>query len=114
MRQAKVRKIQLSLEVLEKNGLFFDREDFLPHFYNLGFKIDNLNNSHIADYIFANPLNEVILEKLTGEKLHRDAFLYECLKQSGRFAWVGVGSIDLRHECNMDISRIIEHTQHDG
>jgi histidinol phosphatase-like PHP family hydrolase len=114
IRAYKIIRIHAQVERLESNGIHINLDDFVKHFEAIWFDRENLNNAHLAAYVYLNPKNVERIHELTGEEMNQMDFIYECLKFNGRFPWIGIWLEDLRPKCNIDIKELLEHAKTDG
>lgn len=84
-RQVKAKK---QIDLLRENGFKINLKDFYDFFENKWVNIENINSSHLSSYIFLFKENIELIEKLTWEKLTRDQFIRECLKDEWRYPFV--------------------------
>ncbi|MDD2566279.1 MAG: PHP domain-containing protein [Candidatus Gracilibacteria bacterium] len=92
-RAGRQEKIELQVELLVSKGFQIEFKKFFEYFKNKGINPLNLNSSHLSSYIYGNQYNIDLIKKLTGEKLSRDEFIKECLKDEGKYHQIGAVTI---------------------
>ncbi|MDD2487796.1 MAG: PHP domain-containing protein [Candidatus Gracilibacteria bacterium] len=88
-REGRQQKARKQIQLLKSNGFDINEDEFFAFFKKRGINHENVNSSHISNYIFAIPGNISHIKKLTGEDMDRVKFLQECLKDEGRFHQIG-------------------------
>lgn len=86
-RNWKLLKIKKQFDVLEWNWFDVDYDKFIKYFTEKWFDKQNLNNSHISEYIYSDNKNIELVKELTWEDIWWWDFIIRCLKTT----W------DLRH-----------------
>lgn len=93
-RNGKINKIQKQITVLKNNWFQIDYNEFLEYNKNKWFDIQNLNNSHISEYIYLNEYNVKLIKELTWENLKWWDFIRRCLKTTGDLRHIGWVHVD--------------------
>ncbi len=87
-------KSKRQIRVLKNNGFNISEKKFLEFFIKKWVNVENINSYHISSYIYCFPENIILIEKLTWEKMDKNEFLKQCLKEEWRFPWVWSVRVD--------------------
>lgn len=93
-RNGKINKIIKQIEVLKNNWFQIDYDEFLEYNKNKWFDVQNLNNSHISEYIYLNEYNVNLIRELTWEDMKWWDFIRRCLKTTGDLRHIGWVHVD--------------------
>ncbi|EKE29884.1 MAG: metal-dependent phosphoesterase [uncultured bacterium (gcode 4)] len=81
-------KMRAQISLLQWHWFIIDWKNFLEFYRERWVNVDNFNSSHLSSYVYMQDTNIALVEKLTGEKLDRDWFVKNCLKDEWRYPWI--------------------------
>lgn len=93
-RNGKVGKVKKQIDVLRWNWFDIDYDKFIQYFENKWFDKQNLNNSHVSEYLYLNDENVKLVEELTWEKISWWDFIRRCLKTHWDFKHIWWTKVD--------------------
>lgn len=93
-RNWKVHKIKIQIETLQSNWFNIDYKDFIDYCLSKWFNVENLNSSHIDNYIYEFSENIELIKKITWEEIKSWDFIWRCLKEKWDFSHLWWKKID--------------------
>ncbi|MEF2175985.1 MAG: hypothetical protein V3575_05915 [Candidatus Absconditabacteria bacterium] len=105
------RKVKIIGQIgqLEKSGFEINKDSFFEYLAQRGTNLNNINNFHIAQYIFENPSNLNLVKKLLGENVDMGLFIRQCLKKKGDFKHIGCYEIEKYEPEIIDIIKNLDN-----
>ena len=105
-RNWKIWKIIMQIDILNKNWFNINYADFITYFEKKWFDIRNLNNSHIAEYIYSIPANIELVKRLSWVEMTYWDFIVRCLKTTWDFRDIWWTKVDKYEPTVYDVWRI--------
>lgn len=102
------RKVKIIWQIgqLEKSWFEINKDSFFEYLSQRWTNLNNVNNFHIAQFIFENPNNLNLVKKLLGESVDMWLFIRQCLKKKWELKHIGCYEID---KYEPEIADIVQH-----